>query len=114
MRKLEILVFGKHQDILKTVMRLINNRPGWRAEGTMESEDVIEKCSLKTYDLLLLGGGISKKEEQRVRAELNKIRPEMKIIQHFGGGSGLLYNEIDASLLSYQNLNFNIQDNSQE
>ena len=111
MKKIEILVFGKNTDILKTVLRLINANPNWYAEGTMEAEEVIEKCQLNAYDLLLLGGGIAQDEENKVRALVRKLRPELKIIQHFGGGSGLLSNEIQAALSDNQVANFNILDN---
>ena len=111
MKKIEILVFGKHSDILKTMLRLINANPNWQAEGTMESEEVIDKCQLNAYDLLLLGGGITQSEENKIRALLNKLRPELKIIQHFGGGSGLLSNEIMYALADTPSSYFNVMDN---
>ena len=111
MKKIEILVFGKHSEILNTVLRLINANHNWQAEGTTEAEKVIEKCHINTYDILLLGGGIPPKEENKIRAILRKLLPELKIIQHFGGGSGLLSNEIQAALSNNQATNFNVVDN---
>lgn len=111
MKKVEILVFGKHSDILQVVLRLINANPNWQAEGTMEAEEVIEKCQLNAYDLLLLGGGIAQEEENKIRAMLGKLRPELKIIQHFGGGSGLLSNEIRAAIENINVNEFKIIDN---
>lgn len=111
MKKIEILVFGKNLDILKTVLRLINANPNWQAEGTTEVEEVIAKCQLNAYDLLLLGGGIAQNEENKMRAILGKLRPELKIIQHYGGGSGLLSNEIQAALSGNEIANFNVVDN---
>ena len=37
--------------------------------------------------------------------------PQIKIIQHFGGGSGLLSNEIEAALTDNESGNFNVIDN---
>lgn len=111
MKKIEILVFGKHADILKTVLRLINTNANWQAEGTMDAEEVIEKCQLNAYDLLLLSSGIPPNEEKKIRAMLQQLRPELKIIQHFGGGSGLLSNEIQAALSDHRAANFNVMDN---
>lgn len=111
MKKIEILVFGKHSDILQTVLRLINANLNWQAEGTTAAEEVIEKCQLNAYDLLLLGGGIAQHEENKIRVMLGKLRPELKIIQHFGGGSGLLSNEIRAALSGNQAASFNVVDN---
>lgn len=111
MKKIEILVFGKNESILKTVLRLINSNPIWQAEGTIQAEKVIEKCQLNAYDLLLLGGGIAQEEDNKVRALVGKLRPKLKIIQHFGGGSGLLSNEIQTALSNNQAAVFNILDN---
>ncbi|MEL6865292.1 MAG: response regulator receiver protein [Bacteroidota bacterium] len=111
MKKIEILVFGKHPAILETLLRLINANPNWQAEGTMKAEEVIEKSQLNAYDLLLLGGGIAQSEENKVRAILGQLRPKLKIIQHFGGGSGLLSNEIQTALSDHPMTNFNVLDN---
>lgn len=111
MKKIEILVYGKNADILQTVVRLINKNEAWHGEGTMEEEEVIEKCQKKAYDLLLLGGGISPASEKKVRTLLGRLCPELKIIQHFGGGSGLLTNEIQGALMGDKSANFNVVDN---
>ena len=111
MKKIEILVFGKHLDILNTVIRLINANHHWQAEGTMVVEEVFEKCQLKAYDLVLLGSGIAQEEENKVKRVLSKLRPELKIIQHYGGGSGLLSNEIRAAIESNISKGFQIIDN---
>ncbi len=108
MKKIDILVFSKHSELLQTLIRLINANPNWQAEGTTETKQVIEKCQLNTYDLLLLGSGITQNEENKVRALLNKLHPKLKVIQHFGGGSGLLSNEIRATLSDNQVTNFNV------
>jgi hypothetical protein len=110
MKKIEILVFGKNAEILETVVRLINENHAWQGEGTMEEEVVIEKCQHNNYDLLLLGGGISPESENKVRATLARLKPELKIIQHFGGGSGLLTSEIESALAGDESANFNIVD----
>lgn len=111
MKKIEILVYGKNPEILQTVVRLINANKAWRGEGTTEEETVIEKCQRNAYDLLLLGGGIPSQSENKVRATLGILYPDLKIVQHFGGGSGLLNNEIKAALSNIESANFNIVDN---
>ncbi|MFT4667650.1 MAG: hypothetical protein ACI9XB_004622 [Gammaproteobacteria bacterium] len=111
MKKIEILVFGKNPKILQTVVRLINANEAWQGEGTMDEEVVIEKCQRNNYDLLLLGGGISAPSENKVRATLRRLNPDLKIIQHFGGGSDLLSSEIESALAGDDSANFNIVDN---
>lgn len=98
MRKTQILVFGKHPEILNTLIRLVNKNENWFADGGIEEEKVIELFNQHQYDLVLLGGGISQQSENKVRAIFQKLNPEIKIVQHYGGGSGLLKSEIEMAL----------------
>ena len=93
-----ILVYGKHPDILATVLRLINKTPNWRGEGSTEIEEILDLFRRNSYNLVLLGGGIEAAEEQILRAKLIAINPNIKIIQHYGGGSGLLKAEVELAI----------------
>jgi DNA-binding NtrC family response regulator len=94
----EILVVGKHEDILQTVLRLLNAHNLWHAEGVPGCEEAIAKCRSHTYQVLLLGGGLTDPEEARLKTEIRLIHPAIHIIPHYGGGSGLLYAEIYLAL----------------
>ena len=111
MSKIQILVIGKEPDILQTVVRLINNNSNWNATGTGEDEAAIELFHQHVYDLVLLGGGITPESEIKLRKLFTLQNPHIKIIQHWGGGSGLLQNEITAALENNEKGNFNIVDN---
>lgn len=91
---IKILVFSKNPATLKVVLRLINKEENWEGEGVTSEVEVFEKCHETLYNLLLLGTGISPTSEQRVRSMLAIQRPSMKVVQHYGGGSGLLANEV--------------------
>lgn len=41
MNKTAILVIGRNEEILQTVLRLINNNPSWHATGTRDDETAI-------------------------------------------------------------------------
>ncbi|QNK64310.1 response regulator receiver protein [Pedobacter sp. PAMC26386] len=94
----EILVVGTHADILQTVLRLLNAQASWHAEGASGCEEAIAQCKSKAYRILLLGAGLTDLEEERLKTEIKKIHPEIHIIPHYGGGSGLLYTEIHLAL----------------
>lgn len=111
MKKIEILVLGKNPKILATLLRLINANDTWHGEGTMDEEIAIEKCQQRPYDILMLGAGISAEVEKKLRAVIGRLYPDMKIIQHFGGGSGLLLAQIEQALAVKQRSNFSIVDN---
>jgi len=111
MSKIQILVIGKEPDILQTVVRLINNNNNWNAIGTGEDETAIELFHQHVYDLVLLGGGIGPESEIKLRKLFTLQNADIKIIQHWGGGSGLLENEIRSALDNNKEGNFNIVDN---
>lgn len=111
MNKIQILVIGHNQDILQTVLRLINENKKWEAVGTTNDEKAIELFHHHNFDLVILGGGISEQDEQKLRAVFTKQNPDISIIQHFGGGSGLLENEIRSAMEHNAEGNFNVIDN---
>lgn len=94
----EILVVGTHADILQTVLRLLNAESSWHAEGVSGCEEAIAKCKSQVYSVLLLGGGLTEREEAKLKIAIKLIHPAIHIIPHYGGGSGLLYAEIHSAL----------------
>ncbi|MBE9600868.1 hypothetical protein [Pedobacter sp. MC2016-24] len=91
---LTVLYIGRNPDITKTMFRLLNARSEWSGIVTSSDAEALAICKNQSIDLVLLGNGIDAAEEQILRAGLIEIRPALKIIQHYGGGSGLLYSEI--------------------
>lgn len=94
MDKIEILVIGRNLEILQTVVRLINKNQDWNATGVVTDDEAIATFNLKPFKLILLGGGIDKRSEDNLCATFNSKNPDIIIVQHYGGGSGLLYSEI--------------------
>tara|TARA_Y100000782_G_scaffold70052_1_gene75854 strand:+ start:2480 stop:2797 length:318 start_codon:yes stop_codon:yes gene_type:complete len=97
MKSLNILYVGQHPEITTTVLRLINNREGWQGKSACNLEEVELSCAAHTFDVLLLGSGNDEAVEAVIRAYFASHFPNTKVIQHYGGGSGLLYNEILAA-----------------
>src|ERR1700709_905075 len=98
MSKVEILAVGRHAEILQTVVRLINNNPEWNATGAGTDDEAILAFSAQPYQLVLLGGGIEKESEDRLCTAFKALNPGIIIVQHYGGGSGLLAAEIYQAL----------------
>ena len=98
MSKTEILVIGRHPEILETVVRLINNNIEWNCTGCNTDDEAITAFNNQKFDLILLGGGIENKSEKDLCAYFKSQNPAIKIIQHYGGGSGLLTAEIYEAL----------------
>lgn len=100
MKKLVILYIGRNEAITATMNRLLNARKEWKGLTTCNDEEALVIGNHEHIDLVLLGNGITTDAEEKLRVGLIKIRPTLKIIQHYGGGSGLLYGEIMSALSS--------------
>ena len=94
----EILIIGRDESILQTVVRLVNNDPEWVGTGAATDEDAIEKFHHHHFDVVLLTNGIGDEEEKKLRKIFTHQDAGIIIIQHYGGGSGLLQSEIREAL----------------
>lgn len=98
MSKTQILVIGRHPEILQTVVRLVNNNETWNATGCLTDEEAITAFDEQQFALVLLGAGIEVESEDRLCDYFRANNPDIKIVQHYGGGSGLLSAEIFEAL----------------
>ena len=111
MPKTKILVICQVNSILEVIVRLINKNETWEADGVNNEQEAIKLFFEESYNLVLIGSGISSQSETNIVNTFRIHTPEIKIIQHLGGGSGLLSNEIIAALENNLQGNFNITEN---
>jgi DNA-binding NarL/FixJ family response regulator len=95
---MNILVIGRHADITETVVRLLNNENGWHAAGSLTDMDAIQKFEKESFDIVLIGGGVNEDSERELVTTFKRTKPAIKIVRHYGGGSGLLFAEIMEAL----------------
>jgi len=93
-----ILYIGRDAEITMVMERLLNARSEWKGICVCTDEEAVALCEKQSVDLVLLGNGIDLECEKALRAKLTTLQPGLKIIQHYGGGSGLLYGEIMSAL----------------
>ncbi len=103
METINILYIGRHLEILATVIRLINANENWNGVGVMNDEEAKEIFIRKDFSLVLLGSGIQEESETNLCTFFNKQNPNIVIVQHYGGGSGLLKSEILLALENNKN-----------
>jgi len=94
MSKVEILVICRHEGILQTIVRLINNNPAWNATGAVNDEEALTAFAARSFKVVLLGSGIEKENEDKLSMAFKAHDPNITIVEHYGGGSGLLFTEI--------------------
>ncbi|MHA8080133.1 hypothetical protein VR610_03155 [Aquirufa regiilacus] len=80
-----IAVFGGNADIVAVLVRLINQYETAEAVSFAHVDELLAA----TFDLVLLSSSVSEADEAKIRAQIN-----LPVIQHYGGGSGLLRAEL--------------------
>lgn len=94
MKTLNFLVIGKNQEILETLKRIIENNEGWKAEVESDENICYNYIKENQVDIVLLSSGLEEKFENEIKVFCGNLDKEVKVIDHYGGGSGLLKNEV--------------------
>ncbi|MDR6845706.1 hypothetical protein [Flavobacterium granuli] len=94
MKKLEFLILGKNEPILEILLRLVNADEDWHAVGFSDEETAKDYFKQNLLDIVLLSSGIEAESEKDIQYFFKAEQPEIEIIEHYGGGSGLLKCEI--------------------
>ena len=104
---INILVIGKDPEILKVVLRLLNeHQPAnnltvgahYHAIGTTDPDQARSLFADSDIDLVLITNGIDPTLDASLREAFLARHPGIPILQHYGGGSGLLFSEIAEAL----------------
>lgn len=100
MDDLHFLLVGTHAQMLTILQRVISQREGWRATSCTGFETLKTALFFETYDVVLLSSGISSDEEHTIQMYVAQHYPSIRVIVHYGGGSGLLFNEVQQAFSS--------------
>lgn len=94
MKIVNFLVIGKNQEILETLKRIIENNEGWKAEIKSDENVCCDYIKDNQLDIVLLSSGLEEEIEKEIKIFCENLDKEVKVIDHYGGGSGLLKNEV--------------------
>ena len=94
MKNLHFLVVGKNKEILETLQRIITQNEGWTATLQEEVDVCYDYLKDNTVDILLLSSGLDESVEKQLCAYVEQLDKDVKVISHYGGGSGLLKSEV--------------------
>jgi len=97
MRMLNFLVLGKNQEILEVVKRIIEKNEGWKAEIMSNENEAYDYIGNNKVDIVLLSSGLEDQFEQDIKVFCENSDQEIKVIDHYGGGSGLLKSEVSVA-----------------
>ncbi|KPE52795.1 hypothetical protein [Chryseobacterium indologenes] len=94
MKVLHFLVIGKNQEILDVLKRIIENNEGWTAEIQSDEEHSYAYIKENDVDIVLLSSGLEEQFEKDIKVFCGNLDKKVNVIEHYGGGSGLLKNEV--------------------
>lgn len=100
MQQTSILYIGTNNDITATVSRLLNARENWCGVCVDSTDKAKAAFNERLFDIVLIGNGLKNEEESALKNHIESFYPTTKVVTHYGGGSGLLYNEIITALQS--------------
>jgi len=93
-KTINILAVGRDAAILEVIERLINAHEGWHATTAATEQEAIGAFEAKAYTIVFVSAGFSAAEEETLKEKLTRLDPRVTVTRHYGGGSGLLENEI--------------------
>ncbi|MEX6689999.1 hypothetical protein QTN47_20995 [Danxiaibacter flavus] len=95
--QLQLLAVGYDTAMMEVIERLLNSHADWKGTVAHSKQEGIEKMKKNRYDAVLLCAGVTAADETAFRATVEEEGLTTKIIRHYGGGSGLLENELRAA-----------------
>lgn len=94
MKTLQFLLLGKNEAILSILLRLVNADENWNGVAFDDEREAQEYFLNNKIDIVLLSSAIEDHIEKEFTSFCLKTQPDVEVIEHFGGGSGLLKSEI--------------------
>ena len=96
--QLNILAIGRDPAILQVMERLINGHEKWSATIVTTDGQALAAFEQQRFPIVFVCAGVSTAEEDMLRECLTAIDADVIVARHYGGGSGLLENEVRAIL----------------
>jgi len=93
-QQLHILAIGRNAEIMTVMQRLLNTPEHWKGLAVTTDEAALAAFDQEAFDIVLLCAGVTPDEEAALTGHFKQRAPGIIVKRHFGGGSGLLKNEI--------------------
>ena len=97
---IHVLSFSTNKEILAVMDRLVNKHSdNWTGHRAADLETALSKLTELPIDVVLLGAGTDAEDRESLQQIIDNDGLKAKIVVHYGGGSGLLYAEVEEALV---------------
>ena len=92
----KVIALGTNEDIINTVVRLMDKMEGYQGKAVLTVEALKDCLTKDPHDIVLICSGYENETIATITQQAAAILPDIKVIEHFGGGSGLLLSELES------------------
>jgi hypothetical protein len=96
-----VLLIGKSQLVLDESVAGLREL-GYKAEGTNDFTDIIDRFDVKSADLVVFGGQVPRDRKAELREEIGAINPRVIFVQGLAGIPGLIINQVRGAFAANQ------------
>lgn len=96
---LHVLVFGKHDYIVKNVSTQLE-KAEFKCSGSVLLPQALEYIKANRPNLVVIGGGVDPHDRIKIASAIRMSSPETKMVEHFGGPATVL-KEVQAALAKF-------------
>jgi hypothetical protein len=98
MEQVKVLVIGKNIELVQLLVKLTGKFENLLVSGTTEVTDILQVNQENLPHILIISSGLAEQSEKAIDEHIRLLHPNIKIIYHYGGGSGLLKGELQSVL----------------
>ena len=97
---IHVLSFSTNKEILAVMDRLVNQHSDdWTGHRAGDMMAAVDKLVEFPIDVILLGAGTDVEDRESLQQIIDDDGLKARIVVHYGGGSGLLYAEVEQALV---------------
>jgi hypothetical protein len=96
-----VLLIGKSQLVLDESVAGLREL-GYKAEGTNDFTDIIDRFDVKMADLVVFGGQVPRDRKAELREEIGAINSKVIFVQGLAGIPGLIINQVRGAFTANQ------------
>lgn len=94
MMKKSLVFICRNQEVQLCMERIFSKNEKFNVMIVTELKELYIYLTGQFYDGVLLGSGFTEEEEKNIQDWMKQYSPDTRLIKHYGGGSGLLMNEL--------------------